>query len=101
MESAAKQAGITMDGYRAAAAASEAQSTANMRLWESNIRQYESGMQIALQTEKATADAVMHTNNARLEAAKIGLATNSQRMASAWAMVSASASVSGSDSSVV
>ena len=48
METAAKQAGITMDGYRAAAAASEAQSTANMRLWESNIRQYESGMQIAL-----------------------------------------------------
>lgn len=98
MDAAAKQAGITMDGYRAAAAAAEAQSGANMRLWEANIRQYEAGMNIALQTEKATADAVVHTNNARLEAAKIGMTANSQRLASAWAMVSASASVSGSDS---
>jgi len=101
METAAKQASITVDGYRAATSAAEAQAGANMRLWEANIRQYEAGMQIALQTGKATADAVMHTNNARLEAAKVGLATNSQRLASAWAMVSASASVSGSDSSTV
>ena len=98
METAAKQASITVDGYRAATSAAEAQAGANMRLWEANIRQYEAGMQIALQTGKATADAVMHTNNARLEAAKVGLATNSQRLASAWAMVSASASVSGTDS---
>lgn len=97
MDASSKQAGITMDGYRAAATAAEAQSGANMRLWESNIKQYEAGMNIALQTEKATADAVIHTNNARLEAAKIGLSANSQRLASAWAMVSASAQVTGTD----
>ena len=43
----------------------------------------------------------MHANDARLEAAKVGLTSASQRLASAWAMVSASASISGSVSQTV
>jgi hypothetical protein len=39
---------------------------------------------------------VLHTNDARMEAAKVGLTTASQRLASAWAMVSAQAQISGS-----
>ena len=43
---------------------------------------------------KANADSITHANDARMEAAKVGLATGAQRLASAWAMVSADARVS-------
>jgi hypothetical protein len=69
-----------------------------MRRWEADIRQYEAGTNATLQAAKVNADAVMHTNDARMEAAKVGLTTSSQRLASAWAMVSANASISGSAS---
>ena len=45
---------------------------------------------------KVNADAITHANDARMEAAKVGLATSAQRVASAWAMVSADARVSDS-----
>ena len=64
-------------------------------LWESNIKQYEAGTSIALQAAKINTDAVLHTNDARMEGAKVGLTTSSQRLASAWSMVGASASISG------
>jgi len=43
---------------------------------------------------KANADSITHANDARMEAAKVGLATGAQRLASAWAMVSADARIS-------
>ncbi|HMZ01379.1 MAG TPA: hypothetical protein PLW24_20615 [Burkholderiaceae bacterium] len=42
---------------------------------------------------KANADSITHANDARMEAAKVGLATGAQRLASAWSMVSANAGV--------
>ncbi len=66
-----------------------------MRQWESNIKQYEAGTSITLQAAKINTDAVLHTNDARMEAAKVGLTTSSQRLASAWSMVGASASIQG------
>ena len=60
------------------------------------IKQYEASTNITLQAAKINTDAVLHANDARMEAAKVGLATSSQRLASAWSMVSAAASISGS-----
>ncbi len=50
---------------------------------------------------QANANAVMHANNMKLEAGKISLATSSQQVASAWAMVSASAANRVSDELLV
>lgn len=72
-----------------------------MRRWEADIKQYEASSNISLQTAKINTDVAIQTNNARLEAAKIGLATSAQRVASAWSMVSASAAISGSVSQSV
>ncbi len=95
VEAAARQSSVMVDGYRAGASAVEAQAGAYMRRWEADIKQYEASTNITFQAAKINADAVMHTNDARLDAAKVGLTTSSQRLASAWAMVSASASISG------
>ena len=90
----ARSASITVDGYRLGAAAAEAQAGSYMRRWEADIRQYQAGQQLTFNVAKANADAATHANDARMEAAKIGLATGAQRLASAWAMVSANAQVS-------
>jgi hypothetical protein len=96
VEAAARQSSVMVDGYRAGAAAVEAQAGAYMRRWEADIKQYEASTNITFQAAKINADAVMHANDARMEANKVGLATSSQRLASAWAMVSAQAQISGS-----
>lgn len=96
VEAAARKSAVMMDGYRIGASAAEAQAGAYMRRWEADIKQYEAGKSITYQVAKANTDAVLHTNDARMEAAKVGLTTSSQRLASAWAMVSANASISGS-----
>lgn len=96
VEAAARKSSVIVDGYRIGASAAEAQAGAVSRIWESNIKQYEAGTNITLQAAKINTDAVLHANDARMEAAKVGLATSSQRLASAWSMVSAAASISGS-----
>lgn len=98
VEAAARQSSIMVDGYRAGASAAESQASAYMRRWEADIKQYEAGQNITYQVAKMNTDAVLHTNDARMDAAKVGLATSSQRLASAWAMVSASAQIQGSAS---
>ena len=94
----ARSVSITVDGYRAGAAAAEAQAGSYMRRWEADIRQYQAGRELALQVTKTNNDAIIHANDARMEAAKVGLTTGAQQLASAWAMVGASASISGTDS---
>lgn len=96
MDAAAKQSAILVDGYRVSANAIEAKAASYMRRWEADIKQYEASSTISLQAAKINTDAAIQTNNARLEAAKIGMATAAQRVASAWSMVSASAAISGS-----
>lgn len=96
VEAAARQSSIIVDGYRAGASAAEAQAGSYMRRWEADIKQYEAGTNVAFMAAKQNAEAVMHTGDARLDAAKVGLTSASQRLASAWTMVSASASISGS-----
>lgn len=101
MDAAAKQSAILVDGYRVSAHAIEAKAASYMRRWEADIKQYEAGSNISLQTARINTDLAIQTNNARLEAGKIGLTTAAQRVASAWSMVSTSAAISGSVSQSV
>ncbi|MDN5505218.1 MAG: hypothetical protein L0H10_15600 [Comamonas sp.] len=101
MDAAAKQSAILVDGYRMSAHAIEAKAASSMRRWEADIKQYEAGSNISLQTARINTDLAIQTNNARLEAGKIGLTTAAQRVASAWSMVSTSAAISGSVSQSV
>ncbi|MDR3066368.1 MAG: hypothetical protein LBV05_12815 [Comamonas sp.] len=93
VEAAARTSSVMVDGYRMGATAAEAQAGSYMRRWEADIKQYEAGQELAFRVAKANADAVMHANDMKLEAAKISMATNTQQVASAWSMVSASAGV--------
>jgi hypothetical protein len=94
-ESAARQSSILVDGYRVGATAAEAQATSYARRWEAEQRQYEASMNLTYQVARTNNDAVIHTNDARMEAAKVGLTAKSQQLASAWAMVGAQAQISG------
>ena len=67
-----------------------------MRRWEADIKQYEAGKELTFRVAKANADAVAHAQDMKMEAAKISLATATQSVASAWQMVSASATVGSS-----
>ena len=96
VESAARLSSITIDGYRAGATAAEAQAGAVMRQWESNIKQYEASKELTYRVAKSNADAVAHAQDMNMEANKVSLATQAQSVASAWAMVSASADVKSS-----
>lgn len=87
-----------VDVYRASAIASEAQANMNARMWESNIRQYEAGQQLTIQTAKINGDFSLQASNARLDAAKVGAQVYAQLTSSAYGMINASASVSGSSS---
>ncbi|WP_103018169.1 hypothetical protein [Alicycliphilus denitrificans] len=95
MDAAARTSSIVVDGYRLGAHAAEAQAQSVMRQWEASIKQYEAGKELNFRVASANAQAVMHANDARMEAAKVMLATGMQKVASSWSAVSASASISG------
>ncbi|WP_047218058.1 hypothetical protein [Delftia lacustris] len=94
-ESAARQSAILVDGYRIGATAAEAQAASYARRWESEIKQYEAGMNITYQVARTNNDAVTHANDARMEAAKVGLTAKAQQLASALSMVTAQAQIDG------
>lgn len=96
MDAAARTSSIVVDGYRLGAYAAEAQAQSVMRRWEADIKQYEAGKELTFRVASTNALAVQHANDARMEAAKVQLATAMQKVASSWAAVSASASISGS-----
>lgn len=92
------QSNVLVDGYRAGATATEAQGNLNARVWESSIKQYEAGQQLAISTAKLNGDFLMQTNNARLDAAKAGAQVYAQLTSSAYSMIHASAGVSAGTS---
>ena len=98
IEAAARQSSILIDGYRAGTSATTTLAESYMRRWEVDLKQYEAGQNITLQTAKINNDAMINTNNARIEAAKIGITTQAQQVASAFNIVNTSAAISGSAS---
>lgn len=98
MSALAAQSGALLDGYKAAAAATEAAAGVQLRQWESNIKQYEAGMQLTLQTAKINSDNIIATNNARLDASKVGAQVFAQLASSAYGMAHASTNLSGGQS---
>lgn len=95
------QSNVLVDGYRAGAAAAEAQGNISARMWESNIKQYEAGQLAVIQTAKINGEFAIQTNNARLDAAKTGAQVYAQLTSSAYGMVNASAGVSASSGTSV
>lgn len=96
VDAAAKQASILVDGYKVAATASQAQAEMYARMWESNIKQYEASQTITLQAAKINSDALLHANDARLDASKVGAQVMAQQVSSAFNAVATSAQISGS-----
>lgn len=90
------QSSTLLDGYKASAAAIEAESAMHTKIWETQIKDYEASQSIVLQTAKINSDAAIQTNNARLEASKVGAQVYAQLTASAYSMTHATASISAS-----
>lgn len=95
------QSSTLLDGYKAGAAAIEAESAMHTKIWETQIKDYEASKSIVLQTAKINNDAAIQTNNARLEASKVGAQVYAQLTASAYSMTHATASISASGGTTV
>lgn len=98
VEAAAATSRVIVDGYSVGARAVEAKAMSYMRRWEADIQQYQAGTNITFTAAKYNADAIQFKNTALIEASKVEYTTSSQRLASAWAMVATSASISGTAS---
>lgn len=94
IEAASRQSSVILDSYRIGAHAAEAQAGSYMRRWEADIKQYEASRELSFRIEKANKDAIIHANDARIEANKVVYTTTSQQIASAWNAVSAQAQIS-------
>lgn len=90
------QSTALLEGYKAGAAAIEAEAGMHTRIFEAQIKDYEAGQSIALQAGKINGDFTIATNNARLEASKVGAQVFAQLTASAYGMIHAQAGVSAS-----
>ena len=95
------QSAALLDGYKAEASAVEAEARMYSSLWETQLKDYEAGQQALLQTAKINADVAIQTNNARLDASKVGAQIYAQLVSSSYGMINASASISGSASNSV
>lgn len=101
IEALGKQSGALLDGYRAVTSAIQAQSELQATVWQSQIKQYESQQATAIAAARLNHDSVIQTNNAKMEAAKVGAQVYAQLTASAYSMINASASVSAGGSTSV
>lgn len=95
VESIARQTGIAFDGYKVAVTANQAQAELYSRVWEANMKQYEASATLTMQAAKINQDALLHTRNANLDAAKVGAQVTGQKVASAFNIVNTSATISG------
>lgn len=98
VDALAKHSGVIVDGYKIAATAAMSKAELNARMWEASVKQYEGSQNVMLQSAKINMDAMVHTNNAKLDAAKVGAQIFAQQVASAYNIVNTSASISGSAS---
>lgn len=101
MQALASQSGALLDGYKAGAAAVEAEAAMHTKVWETQIKDYEASQQIALQTAKLNNDAMQFTYASLLDASKVGAQVYAQLTSSAYSMIHASAGVSASASNGV
>lgn len=101
IEALGKQSSSLLDGYRAATAAIESQGALQARVWESQIKQYEAQQQAVIATARLNHDSIIQTNNAKLDASKVGAQVYAQLCSSAYSMINASASVSAGGSTSV
>lgn len=95
------QTEASLSGYKAGAAAIESQATMVARMWETQIKEYEAGQNIALQTAKINGDWSVNTNSIRTDAAKVGAQVYAQLTSSAYNMIHAQASVSAAGNNTV
>ena len=84
-----------LDSYRAAAAAGEAQANMTARIWQAKLAQYQAGVEISANAQRNNAAFVLQAQGMNQEVAKVGAQTLSQLLASAWNVVSTSATTSG------
>lgn len=101
VEALSRKSVAMVDGFKAAAAAREAEARLQSGVWETQIKNYEASRRIVLETGKINTDALLTTNNARLEAAKAGASVYAQLAGSAYSIARATASIDARDSNSV
>ena len=93
-----RQSSALLEAFRAENGAIQAEAELELKKWDSNMKQYEAGIRVSQEAAKMNNDAMIATNNARLDAAKAGTQVFAQLTSSAYGMIHTSAGISGSAS---
>lgn len=95
-EIAANNSRVQLDAFRASNAAVEAKAGMTAKIWEAKLQQYRAGVEVTANAQRSNAAFAMQAAQMNQDVVKIGAQTASQLLASAWNVVSTSASSSGS-----
>lgn len=98
VQALASQSSVIVDGYKIAATSATAKAELTASIWRASLQQYESAKTVMINAAKINMDSTIATNNARLEAAKVGAQVYAQQVASAYNIVNTSASIGGTSS---
>ena len=86
---------VQLDAYRASAAASEAKASMTAKIWEAKLQQYRAGIEITANAQRSNAAFALQVGQMNQDVVKTGTQTAAQLLASAWNVVSTSASSQG------
>lgn len=95
-EIAANNSRVQLDAFRASNAAVEAKAGMTAKIWEAKLQQYRAGIEVTANIQRSNAAFAMQAAQMNQDVVKVGTQTAAQLLASAWNVVSTSASSSGS-----
>lgn len=95
-EIAANNSRVQLDAYRASAHATEAKANVTAKIWEAKLMQYRAGVEVSANAQRSNAAFAMQAAQMNQDLVKTGAQTMSQLLASAWNVVSTSATSQGS-----
>ena len=94
-EIAASNSRVQLEAFRASNAATESKANLTATIWRAKLQQYQAGVEVSANAQRSNAAFAMQAQGMNQDLVKTGAQTASQLLASAWNVVSTSASSQG------
>lgn len=95
-EIAASNSRVQLEAFRASNAATESKANLTATIWRAKLQQYQASVEVSANAQRSNAAFAMQAQGMNQDLVKTGAQTASQLLASAWNVVSTSASSQGS-----
>ncbi len=94
-EIAASNSRVQLEAFRASNAATESKANLTATIWRAKLQQYQASVEVSANAQRSNAAFAMQAQGMNQDLVKTGAQTASQLLASAWNVVSTSASSQG------